>query len=270
VSSFPIILAHGISHFDRVFHPFSEIDNHDDDRFHYFRKIRSTLIKNGYIAFHSRVKWASDIERRSSDLKKEIEKITENFTRWPRVHIIAHSMGGLDARQMIFKYQMQDRIASLTTIGTPHLGTSFADWGMKRFGYLIDLIRPLGIDFIGFKSLTRESCHRFNETTRDFEENNGVLYQTYAGVQPLNRIFMPLRFSYKIIQREEGENDGLVPLHSAMWREKYFVEKIDADHLNQIGWWDRGEAITGLDREDFERTIREIYLKIARELRDKT
>lgn len=126
--SFPIILAHGISPFDRVIHPFSEIDNRDDDRCHYFRKIRSSLIKNGYLAFHNRVGW-------TSDLKKEITRITKNFTRWPKVHIIAHSMGGLDARQMIFRYQMQDRIASLTTIGTPHLGTSFADWGMKRFRY---------------------------------------------------------------------------------------------------------------------------------------
>jgi len=54
-------------------------------------------------------------------------------------------------------------------------------------------------------------------------------------------------------------------LHSAIWRERYVVEKIDADHLNQIGWWDRGEAITGVDREGFERRIREICLKIARE-----
>ncbi len=46
------------------------------------------------------------------------------------------------------------------------------------------------------------------------------------------------------------------------------MEKIDADHLNQIGWWDRGEAITGVDREGFERKIREIYLKITRDLRD--
>ena len=118
---------------------------------------------------------------------------------------------------------------------------------------MIDFIRPLGLDIRGFKNLTRESCRNFNMTTRDFEDNNGLLYQTYAGVQPLNRIFMPLRFLYRIIQREEGENDGLVSLHSAMWREKYFVEKIDADHFNQIGWWDRGEAIIGADREDFEK-----------------
>ena len=95
-----------------------------------------------------------------------------------------------------------------------------------------------------------------------------MLYQTIAGVQPLNRIFAPLRPSYRIIWKEEGENDGLVPLRSAMWREACFLEKIDADHINQIGWWDRSETGTGVDRETFERSIRECYLRIAKELRD--
>ena len=268
MSTYPIILAHGICPFDRVIRPFSNIDNPDDDRFHYFRKIRSTLIQNGFTAFHSRVSWASKLDSRASDLKEEIIKITENFSKWPRVHIIAHSMGGLDARQMIYKYKMQDRVVSLTTIGTPHLGTSYADWGVKRFGILLDLVRPLGLDLEGIKNLTRESCQRFNKTTRDFEKSNAVLYQTFAGAQPLDRIFPPLRFSSRIIWKEEGENDGLVSVKSAMWRKEYFVETLDADHFNQIGWWETGEADTSMDKASFEKNIREIYLKIARGLED--
>ncbi len=267
-SATPIILAHGICPFDKVIRPFSSIDNGDDDRFHYFRKIRSTLIRNGFPAFHSRVSWASNLDRRASDLRKQIMEITENFSKWPQVHIIAHSMGGLDARYMIYKYRMEHQVASLTTIGTPHWGSSHADWGIKRFGIFLDFVRAFGLDLQGFKDLTRETCRRFNETTRDFEENSGIIYQTFAGVQPLNRIFWPLRFSYCTIRKEEGENDGLVSLKSAMWREEYFVEILDADHLNQIGWWDRGEATTGMDRVAFETHIREIYLKIARGLRD--
>jgi triacylglycerol lipase len=267
-TSYPIVLAHGICPFDRVIRPFSSIDNMEDDRLHYFRKIRSTLRQNGFLAFHSRVSWAGGLARRASDLKKEITRLTENFLRWPKVHIIAHSMGGLDARCMIYKYRMHDRVASLTTIGTPHLGTAYADWGIKRFGILLDLVRPLGLSLDGLKDLTRKSCQRFNEMTRDFEEQNGVLYQTFAGVQPLERIFWPLRFSYQIIWNKEGDNDGLVSLSSATWREAYFVEVIDADHFNQLGWWDRGEAAAGKERETYERDIREFYLRIARGLRD--
>lgn len=267
-ASYPIILAHGICPFDRVIRPFSDLDNRDDDRSHYFRKIRSTLLQKGFIAFHSRVSWAADLARRALDLRKEITRITDNFSRWPRVHIIAHSMGGLDARQMIYKYRMEERIASLTTIGTPHLGTAFVDWGIRRFGKLLEMIRHFGLNLGGFNDLTRESCQRFNEITKDFEKSNSVLYQTVAGVQPLNRIFRPLRFSYRIIWEEEGENDGLVSLRSATWRDEYLVEVMDADHLNQIGWWDRSESITGVDREAFERTVRQLYLEIADGLKE--
>jgi len=159
-------------------------------------------------------------------------------------------------------------VASLTTIGTPHLGTSYADWGIERFGWLIKMAGHFRINLSGFKSLTRVQCHRFNDAMRAFEEDHDVRYRTFAGVQPLERIFWPLRRSYRIIWEEEGDNDGLVSRRSAMWRKEYFSGEIDADHLNQIGWWDRSEGITGIDRETFEKNIRAFYLRIAEGLRD--
>ncbi len=264
----PIILAHGICPFNRVLHPLRGRDNTGDDRFHYFRLIRSTLIRNGYAAFHSRVGWASSMEARARDLRRELLRLTEGFTRWPRVHIIAHSMGGMDARMMLFRFRMEERVASLTTIGTPHLGTPYADWGVGRLGWLVPRAGKLGPDLSGILDLTTESCVRFNRAASAYEEQNGVVYRTVAGVQPLERVFLPLKFSYRIISRSEGENDGLVPLSSALWQERYHLRTIDADHLNQIGWWDRGELRAGLDRETFEAGIRRIYLDIAAVLED--
>ena len=43
------------------------------------------------------------------------------------VHLIGHSLGGLDSRFLISKLGMADRVLSLTTIGTPHHGTPLAD-----------------------------------------------------------------------------------------------------------------------------------------------
>jgi triacylglycerol lipase len=267
-TSYPIILAHGICPFDRVITPFFHRHNQDDDSLHYFRGIRSTLKAHGFETFHSRVSWASDLERRARDLRDEILRITNNFTRWPRVHIVAHSMGGLDARAMIYRYQLEDRVSSLTTIGTPHLGTSYADWALKRFGQVILAARYLGLNLRGLKDLTKDACTKSNQIMRDFEERNGVLYQTMAGAQPIERMFALLRPSSRIVWREEGENDGLVSLESAMWKEGYFLKKLDADHLNQIGWWDRGGALGAIDRETFEERIAEVYLDIARGLKD--
>jgi hypothetical protein len=43
---------------------------------------------------------------------------------------------------------------------------------------------------------------------------------------------------------------------------------MDADHINQIGWWDPSESQSGVPREDYERGIREVYLRIAETLKD--
>jgi triacylglycerol lipase len=269
-TSIPILLAHGICPFHRLL-PFPSCrDNARDDRFHYFRKIRSTLVSRGFHVFHTRVGWASPLEKRSLELRNEILRITGSFTKWPGVHIIAHSMGGLDARFMIYRYRMERRVLSLTTIGTPHHGTSYADWGIRKFSGLMDFACQLGLNLNGFHDLSRDECMRRNLLLADFEKENGVLYQTVAGAQAPSRIFRHFRFSHGIILQEEGENDGLVSVSSAKWKEEYFLGLIDADHLNQIGWWEANEGKTGIPREEYEKSIREFYVRIASGLKDPT
>ncbi len=264
-TTFPIILAHGICPFHRI--PlFFHRDNQKKDHRHYFCSIKTSLLAHGFTVFHSRVSWGGELDRRARDLKNEINRLTLNFKKWPKVHIIAHSMGGLDSRWMIYRYKMEDRVDSLTTIGTPHLGTSAADVGIKKFGWLIPAVGLFGLNIKGFKDLTRNRCIARNRVMHDFEKNNGVKYQTVAGVQPVERIFCPFRRSFQIIWKHEGKNDGLVSLKSAMWKEEYFKKTIDADHLNQLGWWDRGESLAGLTRLTFKKRIQAVYLDIAKGL----
>jgi len=265
---FPIILAHGIFPFSRLYWPLAGRDNEAGDRSHYFRKIRTTLLRHGYTAFHTRVSWGAGVDRRAHDLRNGILRITDGFRRWPRVHIIAHSMGGLDARRMLYTYRMERCVASLTTIGTPHRGTSYADWGIRRLGFLIPLCRVFGLRIEGVRDLTRARCRRFNEEAAEYESQNGVRYRTVAGVQTGERIFLPMRFAHRIILEEEGENDGLVPLVSAIWREEFHLRTLDADHLNEIGWWNLGEKRAGVSRREFESRIRRFYLDLAEGLED--
>ncbi|RLB16207.1 MAG: hypothetical protein DRG63_05640 [Deltaproteobacteria bacterium] len=264
--SYPIILAHGIWPFHRVLPFLFDSDNQEKDDRHYFRKIRSLYIQNSIEAFHSRTSWGGELERRAADLRKEILKFTNNFKKYPKVHIIAHSMGGLDARWMIYKYQMAEKVASLTTIGTPHHGSSYADKALRRFGWLISAALKLGLDLRGALALTRAACRDRNELLRPYEEKNGVLYRTIAGTQSIEHIFAPLKRSYRIIWKEEGENDGLVSLESALWKREYFLKQIDADHLNQIGWWDGGHAMGTTDKRVFDENIQEFYLGLAMSL----
>jgi len=70
---------------------------------------------------------ADSVEVRGAKLKEKIEKKLKQYPRGTRVHLLAHSMGGLDARWVIVQDGMADKIASLTTIATPHRGTTLGD-----------------------------------------------------------------------------------------------------------------------------------------------
>jgi len=167
-TSYPIILAHGICPVDRIVVPFLGKRYREDDRLNYFRNIRSALMDAGFTVFRSRVSWAVELDRRAQDLKDELVRITTYFSKWPRIHIIVHSMGGLDSRWMIYKYRMEMHLASLTTIGTPHLGTSLASHRLKRFGGLIPLAGVMGVNIRGFRDLTQGALQKVKQAYRGF------------------------------------------------------------------------------------------------------
>ncbi len=264
----PIVLAHGICRFDALMNITFDLDNRDDDRLHYFRKIRSHLTRHGFTVFHSSVSWAASLEDRAHELRAELLRITRNFTLYPRVHIIAHSMGGLDARHMIVQFGLADRVASLSTIGTPHWGSSFADWGLQHMGAMVGFAGRFGLNIQGFRDLATDPCADFNRRAERLEAENGVVYRTYAGVQARRKTFAPLRFPHRIIEDAEGENDGLVSLKSATWRQECFVKAIEADHRNEIGWWDVADPAQQKAGADLEHRIRAFYLEIAESVRD--
>lgn len=291
---YPIILAHGIARFDFLRNFFSDRFEAlglnlaaNNDGLHYFKGIAGHLRANGFDVHHSSVSFAAGVERRAQDLRNEVQNVL-NATGKQKVHIIAHSMGGLDARHMIVDLAMGDRVASLTTIGTPHLGTSFANWGLSNQGD--EFIRIVGniIDLAGFKDLTLEACANFNARAEGQEATNSIVYQTYAGSQDQNLIFTPLQQSWEIINRHEGSNDGLVSTKSQAWQPrltgsegtakeiKQNVFPVPVDHLNEVGWWDLSElrAVpwwrTNIftAAKDYELRIKNVYLDIASHLTD--
>ena len=272
----PIILAHGIARFDVAWKDLLRLDNQDDpflDAFHYFRGIRTMLMKHGFDVWHSSVPWAESVDRRAEQLRKNVRSVLER-PGVTKVNIIAHSMGGLDARHMLFndreKGKIHRQVASLTTIGTPHRGTSFADIGIKKQGGVIGLLKRLGLDVEGFRDLTREACARFNENREvmDFEAEIQKSFRilAYTGVAKAKNVLQVLRKPYEIIAEQEGDNDGLVSADSALW-ERASECRIwkDADHLNELAWWDLEQAGTeGLFA--LTRRIHKEYLDIAKKL----
>lgn len=286
---YPVVLAHGIARFDIFRERRARANRAPEgeclDGRHYFKGIKSRLEAEGFEVHHTSVDFAGPVGLRSRELSEQINRVLEG-RGGDKVHIIAHSMGGLDARRMIVEVEgMAEKVASLTTVGTPHLGTTFADFGVSLSGKLIiDGLRPV-INLEGFRDLTTRACDDFNRRARDREANNPVVYRTCASAEERDRVFLPLQPSWFIINRNEGDNDGLVSLKSQRWTRELVgnngrrkkVEQLSfpvpADHLNEVGWWDHQEMQTLSDvfhakerREEYEGKVRDFYVQLARSL----
>lgn len=304
MKTYPIILAHGIARFDvvrdEVLKKYPRLEDLISDRTHYFRNIKSYLKERDFDVHHASVAFAANVAERAEGLRAEVEAVL-SATGQPKAHIIAHSMGGLDARYMIARLGMAEKIASLTTIGTPHMGTSFADWGIAQGGAdFVAMLGRLGINFDGFLDLTTDSCRRLNDELRVDEGANNVVYQAGASKEDeAGAVFFILLRSWEVIKKDDEEhgvkdgNDGLVPYASQLWeaelpraggapkRVRRIMFPVPADHLNQVGWWEPGQMsskvrffrdpllwlknlLTG--RRAYEKKIKDVYLGIAENL----
>ncbi|XVX19409.1 esterase/lipase family protein [Actinomycetota bacterium] len=63
-----------------------------------------------------------DVRTAAAQLAQEVERIVEE-TGYERIHIIAHSMGGLISRYYITRLGGDEHVHTLVTLGTPHHGT---------------------------------------------------------------------------------------------------------------------------------------------------
>lgn len=248
-----IILAHGILGFRAKF------------GIEYFNGVREHLEQWPAQVFVPEVSATEGIEARSEQLREAVLKAFADGTLNPDepAHLIAHSMGGLDGRYLLSpanphttrENDLAGRIASLTTISTPHRGSPTADLlalepveefaahhhlralleGLLAGGDLAaHLLGHLGISLDGLKDLTTESTARFNRATPN---NPRVRYFSVAGrgrdgASPTSIVLLPF---HEYITRRTGQpNDGLVAVASAQW-DGFDPNVWPADHADEIG-----------------------------------
>jgi triacylglycerol lipase len=282
-------LAHGIVRFDILAEILREKLKLPDDsptgQFQYFRGITSHLEANGFTVSHPNVDFAGSVDLRAEQLRDRVTEVIESSGS-PKVHIIAHSMGGLDARHMIVDKGMAERVATLTTIGAPHHGSPVADRIAQPGGALLLRILDRVLDVDGFADLTTTACAEFNRRAENAEAKNGVIYQTYSAWENLSDVFAPLIPSWILVRDQEGRNDGLVSVRSQQWDRQLIADdgtrkpiiqrqfSFPADHLNEVGWWDPEEVINPLfgggsiikQAMNYEQRVRDLYLHIAQTL----
>lgn len=155
-----------------------------------------------------------------------------------KVNIIAHSTGGLESRVLISSLGRGDRVASLTTMATPHRGTRMAAYlirqkslvGGRSAGlmelasiFLLGDLSPGALQSLG--QLSPEGAQAFNEANPD---DPRVSYQSWAAKLDSSYPAVPYLIAWEILRDMDGPNDGFVTVESAQWGD--FRGIVGAEH----------------------------------------
>ncbi|KAI5817339.1 Alpha/Beta hydrolase protein [Pyronema omphalodes] len=210
----------------------------------YWRGISDCLQAGGVEVVVSTVPPTSSIEQRAEALAEGIRKAG---LAGKSVNLIGHSMGGIDARYMISKLRPTDfKVLSLTTVATPHHGSSFADYMIDRIGptnlpRIYGVLNRLGLQTGAFSQLT--TTYMKNTFNPEIPDDPTVSYFSY-GAYCNPALYSVWRLPHAVIQEKEGPNDGLVSVASSMWG-TYEGTLVEVNHLGIINWVNRIEYAYG-------------------------
>jgi triacylglycerol lipase len=106
----PILLVHGM------------IDNRG-----VFNVLRRRLRRRGFetTATVNYSPLTNDVRGAARDLAGEVEALVAR-TGYEKIHVVAHSLGGLIARYYVQRLGGDERVHTLVTLGTPHAGSRHA------------------------------------------------------------------------------------------------------------------------------------------------
>ncbi len=260
-TKYPILLVHGVFFRDTKY-------------FNYWGRIPGELEANGAKIFYGNHHSASSVADSADELKSRIAEILAE-TGAEKLNIIAHSKGGLDCRYAISKLGIADKVASLTTINTPHNGCLFADYLLSKipsstknkvadtYNSTLKKLGEPNPDFLAaVNDLTDNYCKQLN---LELTTPQGVYCQSVGSIltRATNGKF-PLNFSYHLVKHFSGENDGLVSAESFRWGENFTLlkppKKRGISHGDMIDL--NRENIKGFD-------VREFYVNLVNELKNK-
>ena len=229
MSTKTIVLAHGLFGFGELIPGFSLPD--------YFNGIEDHLQSKGHTVIAKNVAATGSIQERGD----ELAGILRDIGPGPK-HIIAHSMGGLDARHAITnRADIVQNVKTLVTIGTPHRGSEVADAVVDSAGPLVKVIPSSILAMLrakvgAFRDLTTRSCIAFDDSTHDAP---GVRYMEVAGdASKAGSELVLFNLAAKIGKITSQINDGVVTRNSALRRVQSHehLEDWPVDHLGEIGW----------------------------------
>ena len=220
MTRYPIILVHGIA-------------IRESKLIKAFGKIEGKLKDAEYSVFTANTDAFGTIENNAEQLKEYITDILTD-TGAEKVNIIAHSKGGLDTKYMLANLDMTDKVASVTTICTPHRGSAIAShiWSLPRaFKKILAFFINSFYKLVGDKQPDSMTvCDQLKKTEcEDVEEifAKKVYCQSYSTKIVSIKDCMLMGIPMKIYSKTDGqENDGVVSVESAKF-ETYRGECLD-------------------------------------------
>jgi triacylglycerol lipase len=210
---YPLILVHGAGFRDKTV------------GIKYWGRVPRYLFNEGLAFYFGGTDAWGNIESNGELLKETVLFVLEN-TEAEKVNILAHSRGGLEARYAISALGMENNVASLTTISTPHSGAKVMNIVLKFpqrlyrvVSVIVNIISALMGDnnpdfFRSSRQLSESWCSEYN---RVHPNKEGIYYQSYASVFRFffgNLMFL---FTWILVRIFDGPNDGLCPVESAKW-----------------------------------------------------
>ncbi len=259
-TKYPLIMVHGIGFRDLKF-------------FNYWGRAPRYLQRSGATIYYGHQKAWGTIEENAAAIAQTIDRALEE-TGAAKVNIIAHSKGGLDCRFVISRLGYADKVASLTTMSTPHRGSELVDFLntlpkplFRRLTQILDRSFAIFGDeapdsYNATQQLAPAYCKEFNKQTPDAEN---VLYQSYSAVMRCSFSDSLLFFPHLILWWITKEkNDGLVTESSAQWGT--YLGTLKSKTIRGIS---HGDMID-LKREDIKGFDSiEIYQHIVKGLKEK-
>jgi triacylglycerol lipase len=233
----PLVLVHGILGFDTLgVGPVKQA---------YFRGVSLALTAIGVKCYVPRLPPLGSVPARAERLAAYIRALPE-----PKVNVVAHSMGGLDARYAIAHLGIADRVASLVTVGTPHRGSPLADLAAEGPArWVREWFARVGTPSEAVEWLTTAAATKFNAEVPDHPAvlYGSVVCRAPSGLWRANPLLVP---THLYLRKRAGTNDGIVPTESQRWG--ISICEHEADHWGQVGWSLTGQV--GV----YERIVREL------------
>lgn len=262
---YPLLMVHGMGFRDSKF-------------LNYWGRIPGELEKLSCKIFYGNQDSNADIETNGEVIKRRIDEILAE-TGAEKVNILAHSKGGLDCRYAISTLGAADKVASLTTISTPHNGSKSVDLLLKLPDFLVrfvgkctDLVFKICGDkkpnsYRVFHSFSTKCASEFNHNNPDVED---LYYQSYAFVMksPFSDIFM--FFPCLAVNLIEGKNDGLLTPDAVKWGDFRGIYKSNSrrgiSHCDEVDM--RRRRLTKRQGDGIS-DMPEFYCNIVKELKEK-